>query len=233
MGQNPEDIAIVAGRAYVANHGFGAGTTVSVIDIASDASIETLDVACDGPRTLEVDDDEELWVFCTGNTVYNDDFTEIIDQTNGQVVILDGASGDEVARIELDARLGAASGGQDAFYDPSTRQAFAVQGDAILLFDTRTNAALDPIGIAGDEAIGAVGYEAAGDEIYLGRITGFTTAGFVSIHDRSGMETGRFTAGVVPASIAFLQTGTAVAIGEPGNFTELPESIRAYDDDWF
>lgn len=211
VGPNPEDIAVVAGRAYVANHGFGAGTTLSVIDIATDSLIETIDVACEGPRALEVDHDEELWVFCTGNTVYNDDFTEIIAETNGQVVILDGATGSEIERIELEAQLGAASGGQDAFYDLTTREAYAVQGNNILVFDTRSNTQLEPIDIPGDEAIGAVAYEAGTDQLYLGRITGFTTAGFVSIHDRNGAETTRFTAGVAPASIALLQTGVPVA----------------------
>ena len=211
VGPNPEDIAVVAGRAYVANHGFGAGTTLSVIDIATDSLIETIDVACDGPRTLEVDYDEELWVFCTGNTVYNDDFTEIIAETNGQVIVLDGATGAEVDRIELDAQLGAASGGQDAFYDLTTREAYAVQGNNILVFDTRTNMQLEPIAIPGEEAIGAVAYEAGTDQLYLGRITSFTTAGFVSIHDRNGAETTRFTTGVAPASIALLQTGVPVA----------------------
>lgn len=220
VGANPEDIAVVAGRAYVANHGFGAGTTLSVIDITTDSLIETIDVACDGPRTLEVDYDEELWVFCTGNTIYNDDFTEIISQTNGQVVVLDGATGAEVDRIELDAQLGAASGGQDAFYDLTTREAYVVQGNNILVFDTRNNTQLDPIAISGDETIGAVAYDGGTDQLYLGRITGFTTAGFVSIHDRSGTEISRFTAGVAPASIALLQTGVPVA-NEPFD-GELP-----------
>lgn len=211
VGQNPEDIAIVAGRAYVANHGFGAGTTLSVIDIATDNLLETIDVACDGPRTLEVDYDEELWVFCTGNTGYNDDFSEIISETNGQVVILDGATGAEMHRIMLDAQIGAASGGQDVFYDLTTREAYVIQGNNILVFDTRTNTQLDSIAIPGDEAIGAVTYDAGSDAFYLGRITGFTTAGFVSIHDRTGTETARFTTGVAPASIALLQTGVPVA----------------------
>jgi hypothetical protein len=132
------------------------------------------------------------------------------------VIILDGATGDEVDRFELDAQLGAASGGQDAFYGPTTREVYAVQGSSILVFDTRANATLDPIAIPGDESIGAVAYDPGEDLFYLGRVTGFTTAGFVSLHGRDGMESARFTAGIAPTSVALLQMGTPVAVERAG-----------------
>lgn len=212
VGANPEDIAVVGPRAYVANNGFGGDSTLTVIDIATRTVIDTIDLGCDGPRMLEVDGQGEVWVFCNGNTVYNDDFTEIIEQTNGQVVVLGGRSGVVIARFELDAQIGAASAGQDAFYDPVTDRAFVVQGQRILVFNTTNNTMLDPIDIPGEEAIGGVAYDAAADRMYLARITGFTTTGFVSIHDLSGAETGRFDAGIIPASIVLQQTGTSVTV---------------------
>ena len=201
VGTNPEDIAVIDGRAYVANSGFGAGTTLTMIDVATDAAAGTVDVGCDGPRHLEADREGELWVVCTGKTVYNDDFTEIIEQTNGAVVVLDGATGDAVARFALDAQAGAASFGQDLFYAPASGDLFAVQGTGLLVFDAATNTATGRIDLEGDAPIGGVAYDAADGRLYVARIPDFSTAGFVTIHDRNGAEIGRFTAGVAPGHL--------------------------------
>lgn len=204
VGMNPEDIAVSSGIAYVANFGFGtADSTVSVIDVATDTVIETKQTGCDGPRFLEVDQENELWVFCNGKTVFNDDFSEIIEQTNGQVVVFDNVTGEEVARIALDAQSGASSLGQDAWYDPGSNRMFLVKGLSILVFDASTNELSETVEISGEEEIGAVAYDGGEDVLYLGRVTGFTEAGFVSIHDMMGAELDRFTAGVAPGFIAF------------------------------
>ena len=204
VGMNPEDIAVSGGTAYVANFGFGtADSTVTVIDVATDTILETKQTGCDGPRFLEVDEEDELWVFCNGKTVFNDDFSEIIEQTNGQVVVFDNSTGEEVARIDLDAQSGASSLGQDAWYDPGSNRMFLVKGLSILVFDASLNELAETIEVSGEEEIGAVAYDAGEDVLYLGRITGFTEAGFVSIHDMMGVELDRFTAGVAPGFIAF------------------------------
>ncbi|MEZ4699848.1 MAG: T9SS type A sorting domain-containing protein [Rhodothermales bacterium] len=214
VGDNPEDIAVAGGRVYVANHGFGAGTTLSVIDPSSDTPLDPLEPGCDGPRMLAADLEQELWVVCTGNTVYNEDFTEIISESNGRVVVLDGATGALVTSFDATAQLGSGVGGQDAFYDPISRRLFVVQGTAILPFDTASNAALPAIDIPGDEAIGAVAYDDATARFYLGRITGFAEAGSVSIHDAEGREMARVAAGIIPSSIALQRAGEAVAVEE-------------------
>ena len=211
VGSNPEDIVVTSGRAYVANNGFGADSTLTVIDVETDEIIDTIDLECDGPRMLEVDGQDEVWVICNGNTVYNDDFTEIIEQTNGQVVVLGGRSGTVRTRFELDAQVGSELGGQDSYYDAITDRLFVVQENRILVFNTTTNTQLDAIEISGEEQIGGVAYDAAGDRLYLARITGFTTAGFVSVHDLSGAEVSRFDAGIAPTTLAMRQVGTSVS----------------------
>ena len=218
VGMNPERIAVSNGKAFVANFGFGtADSTLSVIDIASDSVIETMQTDCDGPRFLEVDQEDEVWVFCNGKTVYNEDFSEIIEQTNGEVVVFDGDSGVEVARMDLDAQAGTNALGQDAWYDASTNRMFFVVGATILVFDATTNEMADTIEILGEEEIGAVAYDAGSDVLYLGRITGFTTSGFVSMHDMAGAEVDRFTAGVAPAYIAFYDPSASnVSREDPG-----------------
>ena len=224
VGSNPEDIAVAGNKAYVANNGFGGDSTLTIIDVTTDMPLQSMDLGCDGPRSLEVDGQNEVWVFCNGNTIYNSDFTEVIERTNGQVIIINDAD-EIVTRFELDAQVGASSAGQDTHYDPVSDRIFLIQDKTLLVFDTTTNTQLDDINIPGDESIGGVAYDAASDQLFLSRITSFTTAGFVSIHDMTGMEVDRFNAGIAPTTIALVQTGTSVAnedeTQQPASFTLL------------
>jgi DNA-binding beta-propeller fold protein YncE len=205
VGDNPEGIAVAGTRAYVANHGFGAGRTVTVLDTQADAVVETLDVDCDGPRFVAVDAQEEVWVFCTGNTLYDDDFN-VIGETPGAVRVLDGATGQIRARFDLDGRIGTEGPGQDAFYAPGAEEAYAVEdGETILRFDTAANRLAATLGPLAGDPIGAVAYDDGSGRLYVGRVAGFTDAGAVTLHDREGALQGSFPAGIAPTFITFLQ----------------------------
>ncbi len=215
VGSNPEDIAVIAGRAYVANFGFGGDSTLSVIDISSDTLLATLDTGCDGPRHLEVDADEELWVFCNGNTVYNDDFSEVVARTNGAAVVLDGATGEIVARIELASQVGAASLGQDSYYSRATSQVFllihtvdpAIE-EQYLVFDTATNELATQGSLAGEESVAGIAYDARAERFYIARITDYVAAGFVSVHRPvGGAILERISAGIAPAHVLLEASG--------------------------
>ncbi len=227
-GANPEAIAVAGGRAYVANSGFGAGTTLTVLDPETDAALGALEVGCDGPRMLAVDAQDELWVMCTGNTVYNDDFTEIVAQTNGQVVVFDGATGDAVARFEAGGPLGSGTGGQEMFYDDVSERVVVVQGGSLLVFDAAFNAPLPPVRIAGAETIGAVTYDGVSGRYLLGRFSSFTEAGFVSLHDALGVEVGRVAVGIAPTSLAIDRRGANVATTPLPDGPGLPALQPAY-----
>lgn len=215
VGANPEDIAVRDGQAFVANFGFGSGSTVSVIDVATDQVVATMDVGCHGPRFLDVDADGDLWVVCAGEVQYNADFTEIVGVVPGEVVVYD-AAGAEVARHALARTTGSGAPGtevfgQDVYYDPLTEQVFVLAGEAVQVFDAATREATAAIPIPGETQSGGIAYDGLFDRLYVGRVTGFTTAGFVSILDRSGTEVARFDAGVIPAAIALYQPGVRVA----------------------
>jgi hypothetical protein len=211
VGANPEGVAAVGDRVYVSTYSasaaftdFGAGRDVRVVSATTLQPIATIDVGCDGPRALLADGDGEVWVFCTGKTVYDADFT-VVERTNGEAVVLNGASGAVVARIPLDAQLGASSLGADAAYSAAREEAWAVVGGAVVRFDTRANARAGTVPIGG-APIGAVAYDDTSDQLYLGRLdptSGFSADGFVSVHDRAGAELRRFPAGVIPGAIAF------------------------------
>lgn len=200
VGTNPEDIAVVGNLAFVANSGFGADSTVTVVDVAADTVVSTIDTGCDGPRHLEVDNEDEVWVFCNGNTVYND----VLERTNGAVVILDGTTGAVKATLPLDSQVGASSAGQDVFFAYQSQEMFLVRGSEkfILVFSTATNQYKETVALAGDENVGAVAYDYGRYELYAARLDAdnpYTEAGFVTIHSRDGSILRQFATGIAPA----------------------------------
>lgn len=203
VGDNPEGLALVGTRLYVANNGFGTGTTVSVVDVGTRDVVDTIDVECDGPRFLVADGDNDVFVFCTGKTIYDDEFNAI-GETDGAVRVLDGTTGEITTRIAIDGRLSTTGPGQDAFFAADEALVFVVKDErSVLVFDTEGNALNEEIGPFSGQTLSAVAYDERSDRLYLGRSNGFTQAGEVSIHDRSGTEIDRFTVGVLPAYIAF------------------------------
>jgi YVTN family beta-propeller protein len=85
VGSNPDGMAISAGRLYVANSGFGADNTVSIIDLTSNSVVKTLTVG-DYPATILPLTDDAIAVLCTG--AYND-FNDPADDTPGMLFIID------------------------------------------------------------------------------------------------------------------------------------------------
>ena len=203
VGSNPEGLAMVSGNLFVANNGFGVSTTVSVIDVATGTVSQTLDLGCDGPRSMATDRDGDVWVFCSGKTVFDPVTFEVLERTNGTAVVLDGATGSEIDRTELDDQLGGGAIGQDAFMVPGRNEVWAVKGTQLLRFDTNTNSLVQTItpAIPSGHFIGAVGYDEVNDRLLISSFADYASAGAVIIADRSGAEIESFAAGVAPATI--------------------------------
>jgi len=203
VGDNPEGIAIVGGKVYVANSGFGEGTTLSVISLSNNQVTETMDVGCDGPRMLFGDREDELWVICTGKTEF-DANSNIVAQTNGEIVILDGPTGAVVTRIPLSGQVSTIGPGQDAFYAEDAQELYVVlDAERILRFNTGSNGLAENLGVFAGDQIGAVAYDSRSKRIYVGRVPSFTAAGSVTVHDRAGQQIESFPAGIAPTFITF------------------------------
>lgn len=204
VGDNPEGIAVVGNRAFVANHGFGRDSTVSILDVESHRVLDRVDVDCEGPRSLHGDRDGEVWVFCTGRTTYDQD-GNVTGRTDGAVRILDGSTGSVQQRISLDGQVRTAGPGQDSYYSEAARAVFAVlDASRIVRFDTDTDSG--PTAVAQPEGadVGAVAYDAAEGILYVGRSPGFTQSGSVQrIDPDGGGLVGSFPAGVAPSQIVF------------------------------
>lgn len=220
VGLYPEGIVIIGGKAYVANSGsLGDSRTLSVVDL-SDGSEDRIDLGCDGPNEIFVDGGGELAVVCAGKTVYNDDFTEILEETNGQVLFLDAASSQIVDRIELNLKPVSASEAQTAFYDDASGDLFVTADptDEILRFDTDRNELESRLDVPDQEdliGIAAVAYDPATERLYVARLAkgpggfaDFTSSGAVLVLDEAGALVDRFSVGPSPTHIAILEAGS-------------------------
>ncbi len=223
-GYKPEDIAVVGDRAFIANHGYGRDSTLTVIDTQTDTAIETIDLGCDGPRHLEVDRQRDLWVFCTGSTRYNSDFTQIIERTNGAVVVVNPQTSMILNSIELSHQIGSSGPGQDSYYSSESEEIFLIHSDGamVLVFDATTNTYKESISFVGDERVGGLVYDATDRLFYIGRFDkdfrrAFTQPGFVQIANRDDLsEIGRFAVGIAPAHLVLHKSPQATAAEEIG-----------------
>ena len=201
VGPNPEGAVDAGGKVYVANSGFGSGTSLSVIE---NGRVSTIEDVCTGPRTLLRDADGEVWVVCTGAS----DFTTGAVTAPGQVVVLDAGTGAVRQRFTFPGEtLGSATFGQDGVAVPGSArpEIYVVTGDGVVRFDTEANTQGTRIRVAG-APVGAVAYDAASERLYLGRPDAdnpFTADGEVTVHDRAGVQVGQFRAGIAPVALAF------------------------------
>lgn len=196
VAQRPEGVAIVGQRAFVANTGDGFWRIVDVVSTPSLISLSRTDVP-GGPRTVWVDAEGDVWVVSTGRV----DAAGTVVEPSG-VTVLDGLTGDVLAAFPTERLLGTGGLGRDGAVARGAGEAFVLRDGDLLRFDTRANTATGIVPIGGPP-ITAVAYDAASDQLVLGRrdAPGATT-GFVSLHTRDGAETGRLAAGTVPTALA-------------------------------
>lgn len=210
VGPNPEGILVVGGLAYVANHGFGSGNSVSIVDVGTNQVVRTTDLPCDGPRFVFSDKQDELWVVCTGQVLYDIDFN-IVGETNGAVLVMDRETDAIRKRFDMDGLIATSGPGQDAFYSEQTESLFVVlDSESILRFDTAENREMEEIGPLPGASIGAVAYDPESEHLYVGRVPGFTQAGEVSILRLDGSVVDSFASGVAPSHIAIVHQGSEV-----------------------
>lgn len=200
VGGLAEGVVVAGDRVFVATGAFGATQEIVVLDAATNAVVRRIDVGCTAPRSLVRDPfnpTTEVWVFCAGSPAMGD-----APEVEGEVVVLDVATGEVESRIAVDGRIDTAGPGQDAF--AAGTSIFAVRDqDTVLRFNAETNTLVATIPAPGDP-IGAVAYGGT-DRLYLTRVPGFDVAGSVTIHEPDGTQVGVFTAGAAPTSIALLR----------------------------
>jgi len=189
VGDNPEGIAIASGKAYVANSGFGAGTTVSVISLATMSVAKTV-IASDNPNGVQLTPGGMIYVVCAGS--YGD-FSNPDDDTPARLIVIDPGSDSVVDTVLIGGHaMNIAIGSDGIGYVATTGE--------VLRVDTRTHR------VTGTFTKGtyySVGVEASSGDVYLSDPKTYVQPGTVSVFAPNGQLRTQFDPGLIPGSFAF------------------------------
>lgn len=151
------------------------GSSLTVFDANAPTDARSIELGCDGPRAIAQDDEDELVVICTGQTVTTDRGRgDVLKRTDGSIVFVDPATESVIKRIPLDVQLGSQNGTQVAHYDASSEllHAASSRNGQILRVDTDANALADRIDVPDDPSltgIAAVAYDGSSQRLYIAR----------------------------------------------------------------
>lgn len=189
VGANPEGIAVTNGKAYVANSGLGSGNTMSVISIASMSVASTITVG-DNPAGVALAGDGMVFVVCGG--FYND-YSNPNDDTPARVAVVNPQSDGVIASLLIGGHASLIALSDEGLgYVPTS--------DRVVTIDTRSRT------VTGTFLKGyyyGIGVEQVSGDVYLTDPKNFVLPGEVLIYAATGQYRTRFTAGVIPGSIAF------------------------------
>ncbi|MEX0720244.1 MAG: YncE family protein [Balneolaceae bacterium] len=193
VGANPEGIAVVGTKAFVANSGFGSGNTVSVINTETDTVKETISVG-DNPVGVQADASGRVWVVCVG--AYDDFNTESEDEsTPGELFVLNGETGTEIEQIRVGGHPG------ELVLDSEFGKGYLSNG-TVFQINTTTYEIENENFIRGFYALGLSTLDG---EIFLwGADAGnFSQDGTAFQFDLSGAKIDSFSTGVIPGHFYF------------------------------
>jgi YVTN family beta-propeller protein len=192
VGSNPEGIAIVGERAYVANSGFGNGNTISVIDSNTDEVINTVTVG-DNPIIIKKQDNDQLWVVCAG--AYGD-FNDPNDDTPGTIYVLSGVTGEVIANFEVGGHPG------DLLINDITDTAYLLNG-GVMSINMNTFEISDSVFI--NRNFYSLGFSTTDETQFIwgADAKNFAQAGLAIQYDLNGVKIDSFPTGIIPGAFYF------------------------------
>jgi len=191
VGTKPEGMREANGKLFVANSGFGFDNTVSVIDMASDMVVATLQVGLN-PRIVLNGIDNFIYVVCSGSFSDSTIFSGIFKI-------------DPVANVVVDSIQVKKTPGEACFIDATTM--LVVNSDGAVKVDLTTKSVSATPLILGTTVnsifgvIISISYDMFRSVIYCGNPKDFMQSGGVVTFDLNGNETGRFNVGINPGTI--------------------------------
>jgi hypothetical protein len=189
VGNNPEGIAVAAGKAFVANSGFGFGETISVVDLGTMAVVNTVTVG-DNPASVGVTEQGLVYVLCAGS--YGD-FSDPDDDTPATIAVVDPVAGRVVTSLTIGGHaFSFAFGPEGMVYVPTT--------DSVVTVDSRAHRVLGTLaygnyyGVAADQTTG---------DVYLADPRNYIQPGVIRVLSATGQLRTELEVGVIPGSMAF------------------------------
>ena len=201
VGANPDGIAIAAGRAFVANSGFGTGNTVSVIDLSPFSTGDAVSgVVLQAPGSIRVGDNPggvritpygDVYVVCGGS--YGDG-VHPNTETSAKIFVIQPSTQSVTDSIMIGGHaFDIAISGVDGV-------GYVASSDSVFRIDTRTHRNTG-VFLAGSYY--AVGVEEVSGDVYLADPKDYVQAGTVDVYAASGQLRSSFTVGIIPGWFAF------------------------------
>lgn len=194
VGNNPGSMVVVGNRLFVADNGFGAGNTISVIDTESDELVTQTEVGA-GPFRLLVDLENRVWVASSGYKAFDEEWNrDPENDISGRVDLL-GSQGEWLATIEtggfprsveVDLDLGLAWVVNEGFVQQISLPSLELSPTPLIGRDFRS-IALSP----------------TQDRLFLAQSRGFTQSGQTIVYDLEGAAVDSFQTGIAPSEFHF------------------------------
>ena len=190
VGPYPEGLIVAGGKLYVAVGGFGTGTTVQVVDIATDAVVGSIPVP-DGPTYFAARSDGKILLSCIGY----EDYLNPSNDTDGALVVIDPVTDSVVDSLVISGHPGKLVVGPDDMAYLIGPGSFT--GGPIWKIDARNLVVASDTFI--DGSYYGVGVDPVTLDVFAADVRGFATNGRVEIYDHTGIKRTEFVAGVGPS----------------------------------
>jgi YVTN family beta-propeller protein len=200
VGMGPEQMAISGNYLFVANSGgWSYDNSVSVVDIRTDEVVETIMVG-DIPVAVVPDSEKNIWVLCRGKVVYDENWIEIIEESDSKLVRINSQTMSADREIII--------GQKGDYFNPSWLSVSPdgntlYYGEAQGLYAMNINDEVQPGGalIAGKQ-FSAAGVHPESGKLFAVEVKGYSSPGLLHIYDGANhMET--METGIAPGGIVF------------------------------
>ncbi|MCX6136223.1 MAG: hypothetical protein NTV54_01835 [Ignavibacteriales bacterium] len=194
VGSYPSGLTAASNKIYVCNSGWGADSTVSVIDAATDQVVKTI-VVRRQPSEIVLTSKGELVVKCDGYM----DWSNAANNLPGWLVIIDPARDTSVASFQIPLSK---YGNPGHMAISSTGKGFVKTSPGILTFQANTRM-LDSTLVVVSPTVYSFGWDDAAERLYVTDARDYSSIGDVTIYDSRGSKQTSFSAGIIPGTLAF------------------------------
>jgi YVTN family beta-propeller protein len=195
VGYGPEKMAQHGDYVFVCNYAFGGDNRVSVIDVNSDTVVEEIVVA-DGPSDAVTDAAGNLWVLCSGNTLYDGSWN-VVGHTAAMIYRINAETFDvedslQVGDIGDHPRNIAISPGEETIYYENhgvyafSASAFTLPGSKII-----------------EEERASLDVNPATGELWCAGVSDYVSPSIVYKYSSEGVLMSTYTAGIASNGVRF------------------------------
>lgn len=196
VGLGPEQVVSNGQYVFVANSGgWSTDNTVSVINPLSDQVVATVTVG-DRPVALQVDAQNNVWVLCKGEVIYDANWNEI-GHTDAELIRIDGSQ----HAVSAQFTIGVSGDHPEFMASNADRTKLHIVNGALVTADV--NLGTIYAGPIENGNFRAVGVNSATGEIYLSSTTDFITNDQVFVYGPQGNLRRTLNVGIAVRSMTF------------------------------